>query len=206
MVAITAARVEPEGRTLTPKEATQVGLAWRVTRQQPPTSPNEKTVRTGGHGRQLSVDEPDGHRDIREDGTKRTRVEENSDDRMSSVTATTNKIDDDRLSKELRKLEEAKAIRKVKFAAAINHCDEGDVPAHGQTQSDEHFEKVRMLKGSFLLFDSEPTNDQIGAMRSCVVDGGRPRTPTLLCSCRSDSDSQNYFVTSPIFSKVTVFS
>ena len=172
VVAITAARVEPEGRTLTPMEATQVGLAWRVARQrfglpdialedsQPPTSsqqptsstptitPSEKAVRTGGDG-QLSEDEPDGHRDRREDGTKRTRVEEKSDDGMSSVTATANKIDDDRLSQEPRKLEEAKAIRKVKFAAVIDQCDEGEVPALGQAQIDEHFERVRHAEGVF---------------------------------------------------------
>ena len=155
VVAITAARVEPEGRKLTPMEATQVGLARRVARQrfglpdvaledsQPPTSsqqptsstptitPNEKAVRTGGDG-QLSEDEPDGHRDRREDGTKRTRVEEKADGGTSSVTATANKIDDDRLSQEPWKLEEAKAIRKVKFAAVIDQCDEGEVPALGQ--------------------------------------------------------------------------
>ena len=33
LVAVTATRFEPEGRTLTPMEATQVGLAWRVARQ-----------------------------------------------------------------------------------------------------------------------------------------------------------------------------
>ena len=33
VVAITAARVEPQGRTLTLMEATQVGLSWRVARQ-----------------------------------------------------------------------------------------------------------------------------------------------------------------------------
>ena len=33
VVAVTAARVEPQGRTLTPWEATQVGLSWRVARQ-----------------------------------------------------------------------------------------------------------------------------------------------------------------------------
>ena len=168
VVAITAARVEPEGRTLTPMEATQVGLAWQrfglpdiaLEDSQPPTSsqqptsstptitPNEKAVRTGGDG-QLSEDEPDGHRDRREDGTERTRVEEKSDDGMSSVTATANKIDDDRLSQEPRKLEEAKAIRKIKFAAVIDQRDEGEVPALGQAQIDEHFERVRMLEGVF---------------------------------------------------------
>ena len=76
-------------------------------------------MRTGGDG-QLSEDEPNGHRDRRENGTKRTRIEEKSDDGMISVTATANKIDDDRLSQEPRKLEEAKAIRKVKFAAVID--------------------------------------------------------------------------------------
>ena len=58
VVAITAARVEPEGRTLTSMEATQVGLAWRVARQRfgrpdITITPNEKAVRTGGDG-QLS--------------------------------------------------------------------------------------------------------------------------------------------------------
>ena len=125
-------------------------------------------MRTGGDG-QLSEDEPDGHRDRLEDGTKRTRVEQKSDDGTSSVTATANKIDDDRLSQELRKLEEAKAVRKVKFAAVIDQCDESEVPALGQAQI-EHFERVRMLKGSFPLVDSELTNDQISAMRSRVVD------------------------------------
>ena len=61
------------------------------------------------------------------------------------------KIDDDRLSHEPWKLEEAKAIRKVKFAPVIDQCDEGEVPALGQAQIDEHFERVRMLKGSFPL-------------------------------------------------------
>ena len=94
----------------------------------PTITPNEKAVRTGGDG-QLSEDEPDGHRDRREYGTKRTRVEEKSDDGMSSVTATANKIDDDRLSQEPQKLEEAKAIRKAKFASVIDQCDEGDPSA-----------------------------------------------------------------------------
>ena len=56
--------------------------------------------------------------------------------------------------------------------AVIDQCHEGEVPALGQAQIDEHFKRVRMLKGSFLVVDSEPTNDQISAMRSRVVDQG----------------------------------
>ena len=135
----------------------------------------EKAVSTGGGGQlseELGEDVPDGDGDGRGDGIKRTRVEEKSDDGMSTVTATANKIDDDRFSQEPRKLKKSKAVRKFKFASVIDHCDGGEVPAPDQTQIDEHFERVRMLKGSFPLVDCEPTNDQISAMRSRVENQG----------------------------------
>ena len=74
--------------------------------------------------------------DGREESVKRTRVEEKSDDGMSSVTA--NKIDDDRLSKEPRNRDESTVVLKVKFAAVIDQWDEGEVPTLRQAQIDEH--------------------------------------------------------------------
>ena len=114
VVAVTAARVEPQGRTLTPMEATQVGLSWRVARQRfglpdvalvdshPPTSSTSTTalvqeaVSTEGPlSEELGEDVPDGDGDERGDGINKIRVEEKSDDGMSTITATMNKIDDD---------------------------------------------------------------------------------------------------------------
>ena len=181
----TAARVEPEGRM----EAIHVD--WLGERRssdyvalegsQPPSSRTsttalvEKAVSTGGGGQpseELGEDVPDGDGDACGDGIKRTRVEVKSDDGMSTVTATANKIDDDRFSQEPRKLKKSKAVRKFKFASVIDQCDGIEVPAPGQTQIDEHFERVRMLKGSFPLVDCETTNDQISAMWSRVENQG----------------------------------
>ena len=189
--ALPASRVEPQGRTLTPMEATQVRLSWRVARQRfglpdvaledshPPTLSTsttarvEEAMRIGGQlSEELGEDVPHGEGDGHGDGIRRMRVEEKSDDGLSTVTATMNKIDDDRLSQMLRKVKESKVVRKVKFASVIDQCDDGEVPGLGQAQIDEHFERIRMLKGSFPLVDSEPTNDQISAMRSRVVNQG----------------------------------
>ena len=113
-------------------------------------------------------------------------MEEKADVGMSTVTATINKIDDDRVLQKPRKLE-----------TVINQSDESELPALGQAQIDEHFERVRML-----MRDSEPTNDQISAMR---VSSGEPRLSAVgrLCSFRArlGSDWRNCFGTSPTFSK-----
>ena len=191
VVAITAARVEPQGRTLTPMEATQVGLSWRVARQRfglpdvaledshPPilststTARVEEAMRIGGQlSEELGEDVPHGEGDGHGDGIRRMRVEEKLDDALSTVTATMNKIDDDRLSQKHRKVKDSKVVRKVKFASVIDQCDDGEVLGLGQAQIDEHFERIRLLKGSFPLADPEPTNDQISAMRSRVVSQG----------------------------------
>ena len=107
-------------------------------------------VSTRGGG-QLGEDEPG-----REDGIKRTRVEEKSDDGMSTVTATANTIDEDWLSQEPRKLEDSTNATKR---------------ALGQAQIEEHFERVRTLKESFLL--SIPNRPTTRSVRSRVVDQGQ---------------------------------
>ena len=92
------------------------------------------------------------------DGIRRMRVEGKSDDGLSTVTATTNKIDDDRLSQKLRKVKESKVVRKVKFACVIDQWDDGEVPGLGEAQIDEHFERIRMLKGlSHWSIPNQPT-------------------------------------------------
>ena len=170
----------------------------------------EKAVSTGGGGQlseELGEDVPDGDGDGRGDGIKRTRVEEKSDDGMSTVTATANKIDDDRFSQEPRKLKKSKAVRKFKFASVIDHCDGGEVPAPGQTQIDEHFERVRMLKS--VLPVGRLRTDQRPDQRN-AVSSGEPGTGAVrrLWSVRAVPAAilETASVTSPTFSKVTFLS
>ena len=56
--------------------------------------------------------------------------------------------DDDRVPRERLKLDALKDVRKVKFASVIDQCDEGEVPAPGQAQIDEHVERVRSVRAS----------------------------------------------------------
>ena len=43
----------------------------------------------------------------------------------------------------------SKAVRKVKFASVIDQCNEGEVPALGMAQTEEHFENGSYAEGVF---------------------------------------------------------